>query len=185
MPQNTFRIYIVALLTLFASLLPGWSAAQGGGAGEYQVKAAMLYNLTKFVDRPNEPAGSDPTSFTACVIGRNPFGSSLEALNGKPVKGQKMHVSYLSGAEEIGTCQLLFVSSSEKRNLAAIIAAANRRSVLTVSDLDRFAASGGMIGFVEVEGKIRLEVNLDATQNANLKISSQLLTLARIVKGGE
>lgn len=176
---------MVVLLTLLASLLPGWAAAQNGGAGEYQVKAAMLYNLTKFVDRPNESAGNAPTSFTVCVIGRDPFGSSLDALKGRPVKGQKLHVSHLSGSEEIGTCQLLFVSSSEKRNLATILAAANRRSVLTVSDLGRFAASGGMIGFVEVEGKIRLEVNLDAAQNASLKISSQLLKLARVVKGEE
>ena len=80
---------------------------------------------------------------------------------------------------------MLFISSSERRNLAAILGEANRRAVLTVSDSDRFAANGGMIGFVEADGKIRLEVNLEAAQKANLRVSSQLLKLARIVRGGE
>ena len=94
-------------------------------------------------------------------------------------------IAQVSRPEEIGTCQLLFVSYSERRNLAAILDSAGRRRVLTVSDIDRFAASGGMIGFVESEGRIRMEVNLEAVRNADLRISSQLLKLTRIVKGRE
>jgi hypothetical protein len=50
--------------------------------------------------------------------------------------------------------------------------------------MDRFAMQGGVLGLVEFEGKVKLEVNIEAAQQANLKISSQLLKLARIVRGG-
>ena len=172
-------------LTLLGSVLPRTGAALEGGVGEYQVKAAMLYNVAKFVDWPNEIPDSDQAPFMVCIIGRNPFGAALDLLKGKPVKGRKLMFSQLSRTEEVGSCQVLFISSSERRNLAAILGEANRRAVLTVSDSDRFAANGGMIGFVEADGKIRLEVNLEAAQKANLRVSSQLLKLARIVRGGE
>ena len=184
MKQRTLVTYLVMLI-LLGSLPIRAVTAQERSAGEYQVKAAMLFNVAKFVEWPVEPSGRDQDPFKMCVIGRDPFGTSLDSLKGKPVKGRQLLPVQLAGIDEIGECKVLFISSSEKRNLAAILAAASRSGVLTVSDIDRFAASGGMIGFVEVEGKVRLEVNLAAAQHANLKISSQLLKLARIVNGGQ
>ena len=184
MRQCTFWIYLV-ILSLLGSMPSLAAAAQERVAGEYQLKAAMLYNVAKFVDWPGEKAGSDQTPFKICIIGRNPFGTALDPLPGNSIRGRKLMIAQVSRPEEIGTCQLLFVSYSERRNLAAILDSAGRRRVLTVSDIDRFAASGGMIGFVESEGRIRMEVNLEAVRNADLRISSQLLKLTRIVKGRE
>jgi hypothetical protein len=59
------------------------------------------------------------------------------------------------------------------------------RSVLTVSDGERFASQGGMIGFVTEQNRIRLRINLEAARAANLTISSKLLRPARIVSTGE
>jgi hypothetical protein len=173
------------MLILLGSLPLRAATAQERSAGEYQVKAAMLFNVAKFVEWPSEPSGRDHDSFRMCIIGRNPFGTTLDSLKGKPVKGRLLRPVQLARIDEIGECKVLFISSSEKRNLAAILDAAGRHGVLTVSDIASFAASGGMIGFVEAEGKVRLEVNLAAARQANLKISSQLLKLARIVNGGQ
>jgi hypothetical protein len=181
--KHKYSLHIIILLILSGSLLSRPAAARESGSGEYQVKTAMLYNLVKFVDWPPEKTDSGQKPFKICVIGRNPFGSALDSLNGKPVKGRKLMSVQLSRINEIGACQALFVGSSEKRNLAAILDSANSNSVLTVSEISNFAASGGMIGLVEVEGKIRLEVNVDAAKEAKLNISSQLLKLARLVKG--
>jgi len=183
MHKHTLLIYLVVIF-LLDSTLSRTAAAEERVASEYQVKAAMLYNVAKFVEWPDEPPGGGQAPFMVCVIGRNPFGTALDSLMGKPVKGRKLLTVQLSRIEEIGACQILFVSSSERRNLAAIFDAASSRNVLTVSDVDRFTASGGMIGFVETDGKVRLEINLDAARQANLKISSQLLKLARFVRGG-
>jgi len=42
-----------------------------------------------------------------------------------------------------------------------------------------------MIGFLLEENKIRFEINLEAAQKANLKLSSRLLALAKSVIGGQ
>ena len=66
--------------------------------------------------------------------------------------------------------------------MSAFLQQANHHNILTVSDLERFAASGGMIGFYEEDNKVRFEINLDAAQKRHLQISSHLLNLARRVR---
>jgi hypothetical protein len=49
--------------------------------------------------------------------------------------------------------------------------------------MDRFGERGGVIRFRTEKNRIRLEINLGAAARARLKISSELLKLARIVGG--
>jgi YfiR/HmsC-like len=169
----------VVLATILVLLLTRAVVAPAADPQEYQVKAAMLYNVAKFVEWPVD---TTTRPLQVCVIGRNPFGVALESLQGKQVHGRPLNIRQVSRIDEIGTCQILFVSSSERRNLAAIVGNGALPGVLTISDLDRFADSGGVVGLVDVDGKIKLEVNLAAAQKAKLKIGSQMLKLARIVR---
>lgn len=164
---------ILALVMLYAV------QASASDVPEYQVKAAMLYNVAKFVEWPAAPTDS---SMQFCVYGKNPFGGALDSLRGKVVHGRKLNVRQISRIDEIGACQILFISSSERRYLPEILDRGELQGVLTISDLERFANIGGIVGFVEVDGKIKLEVNLEAAQKAKIKISSQLLKLVRIVR---
>jgi len=169
-------VVLVAILALAMVCVPKVPAAD---PQEYQLKAAMLYNVAKFVEWPG---GQTLGPMQACIIGKNPFGGALESLQGKAVHGRQLNIRTVSRVEEVGACQILYVSSSERRNLAAFLGNGGLPGVLTISDLDRFAAAGGVVGFVEVDGKIKLEVNLAAAQKAKLKIGAQLLKLARIVR---
>jgi YfiR/HmsC-like len=54
--------------------------------------------------------------------------------------------------------------------------------VLTVGETDTFASERGMINFKVQDGRVRLQVNVDAAEQANLRISSKLLNLAQIIK---
>ena len=53
--------------------------------------------------------------------------------------------------------------------------------ILTVSDTETFIQDGGMIRFITDANKIRFQVNLTATKDAGLTLSSKLLRLAEIV----
>jgi len=79
---------------------------------------------------------------------------------------------------EAGHCQILFVSSSEKKNFPEIIRHLQGMPVLTVAETDGFLEAGGMINFVEQDGKIRFQISDTAAKAAHLKISSKLLSLA-------
>ena len=54
--------------------------------------------------------------------------------------------------------------------------------VLTVGEMPEFAEKGGVIRFKVEQDRIRLEINVAAAARSRLRISSQLLKLARIVE---
>ena len=51
-----------------------------------------------------------------------------------------------------------------------------------MGETDSFAREGGIIAFVESENNVQLEINLAAAEQARLKISSKLLSLAKVIK---
>ena len=115
---------------------------------------------------------------------KSPFGGALDSLSGKTVKKRKLVIRQINRVEEMGNCHVLFVSTSEKMHLPNILAAVKNQNVLTVSDMDRFAEAGGIINFITLEDKVRFEINVDAAAQTPLKLSSQLLRVAKLVGGG-
>ena len=175
-PGRVWASLAVALI-LWASP----AAGEEGALGEYDVKAAYIYNFAKFVEWPEKafPGGASPLVIT--VLGRNPFGAALEALQTKTIKERPIEVRSIDTPDDLGACHVLYVSASEKHRLSWVLAAAGRAGLLTVSDIPGFADSGGMIGFVTEGEKIRFEINLAAARKAEIQVSSQLLKLARYV----
>ncbi|MFC1592266.1 YfiR family protein, partial [Thermodesulfobacteriota bacterium] len=78
-------------------------------------------------------------------------------------------------------CHILFVSSSEEERLSELLKSFENRNVLTVSDIEGFAAKGVVIEFYKKEDFLRLKINLRAAERAGLKISSKLLDIVTIV----
>jgi hypothetical protein len=150
---------------------------------ESQVQVAYLYNFAKFVQWPPNAAESQSGSFNICVFGQDPFGSILNAtLAGETIRGKGVVAKRIMDAHEGVNCQILFISSSEDTRLKKILEALNKAAVLTVSDMPQFSQRGGMIQFVLEGNRVRFEVDLTATQNAGLSLSSELLKVAAAVK---
>lgn len=159
------------------------SIAGGQKADEYHVKAAFLFNFAKFVEWPPQSFKTQAEPISICVVGQNPFGSALEeAVNGKMADGRPFLVRALSGQQTAAGCRILFVSSSEKKRLHAILDGLKNEGTLTVGETDNFTSEGGMINFKIESGRVCLQVNVEAAEQAKLRISSQLLSLAQIVK---
>lgn len=174
-----------ALLLLLACLLPGglfWcgTGALAAGNSEYQVKAAFLYNFMKFIEWPSDGLNS-ATTFTLGVLGKDPFGDAIEEVRGKSAKGRRIAVQHLHGPEEARECDLLFVCASEKGRLPHILKTVQNWRVLTVADQEGFCQAGGMINLVSVKNRVGFEINVGAATRARLRVSSQLLKLAKQV----
>jgi hypothetical protein len=116
-----------------------------------------------------------------CIAGANPFGEALAALSGKTVESHPVEVRHIPMATSLDPCHIVFIGRAEQGRFKTVLAKLAFRPILTVSDIGDFAQAGGMIGLVEAEQRIRFDINLTATQQANLKLSSQLLKLATIV----
>lgn len=149
---------------------------------EYEVKAALLFNFAKFVEWPGASFATPDAPFTIGVVGNDPFGPALERmLAGKTVGGRAIVIRRWRKAENRGPCQLLFVGASERDHLTQILDGVRVQPVLTVGDTHAFAAHGGMIGLTMADNRVRFEINESRANEANLSVSSRLLSLARIV----
>ena len=94
-------------------------------------------------------------------------------------------VREVSNAQQAITCQIVFVSSSERKRFRVLLDGLKGRSILTVGEADDFTANGGIINFKLKDARVRIEIDAGAADRAGLRISSKLLSLAEIAKGRE
>jgi hypothetical protein len=150
---------------------------------DLQVKAAYLYKFGAFVQWPAAPPGE---AFTICVMGRDPFGPTLDAtVNGETLEGRRLVTLRINSVHEVAPCRILYISESEEAQVKTILDAIGRAPVLTVSDIPNFSERGGMIQFVLENGRVRFRVNVASAEKAGLTLSSQLLKVASAVKRTE
>ena len=163
------------LLVLFG-MLAGW----GNSASlELEVKAAMLFNFTKFVDWPSKTFAAPNSPFVIVVAGSEPMKQVLESLlHEKNVNGHPIQVLKADSPSAIREAQIVFIGRSEKRRLGEFISASKGSHALTVSEVEGFARNGGIVALSQADGKVRFEVNVSVAQQAGLTISSKLLRLA-------
>ena len=180
---NALRLYerltTYGCATLLALLFyaPVYSSAAALQSPEYRVKAAFLYNFSRFVQWPAAESGQ-AGYFTLCVLGHDPFGETLNTLAGKQVRDQELDIRRIDDPVLIDGCQLVFIGRDNSDKLDSILAGLGDRPVLTVSDIDGFTDNGGIIQFRLEDNKVRFNINIDAARQAGLSISSKLLSLA-------
>ena len=151
-----------------------------GAAGEYQIKTAMIYNMAKFTDWPADSMQSD--QFLICILGKGRLSKAVEALQDKPVRGRTVTVRSIMQASEAANCQILVLSESERKQITAVLGKTQQHRLMTISDDDGFAKTGGVVGFFVDNGKVRLEINPTAALRHKLRIDAQVLKLSRIVQ---
>jgi YfiR/HmsC-like len=158
------------------------AVTQAQSATEYQVKAAFLFNFAKFVDWPADAFPGTDAPLQICVLGSDPFGHEFEEMIAdKSVNGHRIEVIHPSGVPQAKACQIIFVASSAKQQVREVLHSLRGASVLTVGDTAGFAGMGGIINFVLDDGRVRFEINVKAAERAHLKISSRLLTVAKLL----
>ncbi len=165
-------VRLICGVMLLLTLTPARAATS-----EYELKAAFIYQIAKFVEWP-----SSGTSLRLCVLGGNPFGPALETIRDKPVNERRMEVSLLDTNADTRECNLLFIAAPAEKHIERITAISRGNGVLTIGDTEGFAQRGAIVNFFLENGKIRFEINLESSRRAGLKISSQLLKLARIIQ---
>lgn len=172
------------LLVLVLLALPAPSQpAPPHNPTEYEVKAAYLYNFGKFVKWPDSAAGGD--TFPICVLGRDPFSGALDStVQGESIGGKPIQARRVAEPQDAASCRIVYVSPSEGKHLKEVLSALKKASALTVSDIPGFSSDGGMIEFVNDNGRVRFQVNLEAAKSAGLTLSSELLKVATKVTTG-
>lgn len=175
MVHIVLRHIIIALL--FCILFTGQVFAEEERRDK--VKAVFLYKFFDYVTWEDErdPVKNPPA--VVCVMGRIPFGGTLDYISQKTDSTLKNKKIYIDGPQEAAACHIAFIakdkySSKMLTNLPS--------HVLTVSDVDGFVSGGGMIEMRDKADKIDLVVNLGTVKKATLKMSSRLLKIAEVIR---
>lgn len=157
--------------------------AQGqntGAVSEYALKSALLFKLPLFIYRPNAARNPD---YRVCVMGNSPFGGALDKLAQTPIDNRAVVLVRLNGNGDARDCDILFITRSETPVLDAILNRLSKLPTVTVSDIDGFARSGGMVELAlgSDANAISILINRKAAQKQNIEFNAQLLRLAKVV----
>lgn len=177
--RHSAAFLLLALLS--AACVPA-DRAQTEAPGEYQLKAAFLFNFAKFIDWPATSFATPQSPFTICILGTDPFRRAMDdAWRGKTVGDRAVAVERSKDLADARRCQIVFVSSSEKRRVREILGSLRGTNALVVGETEGFAEAGAAVQFTIEDDRVRFLINTDAAARAGLKVSSKLLSLARVV----
>jgi hypothetical protein len=152
------------------------------GDAEYEVKAAHLLNFTRFVEWPAGAFESDSAEIVIGIMGPGPLDRQVELrMEERTINGRPVRVVWLRDPEAVWMCHVAFVPCSSA-NTDRILSAAAGKPILTAGESHSFAARGGMIQLYVENQEVRFEINQAAVEQSGLRLSSRLLTLARLTR---
>jgi hypothetical protein len=156
------------------------ACAQPRAAPEYQLKAAFLYNLLQFIEWPDDTFKDAATPLTICIFDPQACGSSFDAYWQNTVNGRKLLFKHCAKLQDSSAGDVLFLNSQDRKVVQEMLDAVRGRPILTVGEVVGFAQMGGIINFYSMDNKLRFEINPRAAKRAGLKLSSEILKVARI-----
>jgi YfiR/HmsC-like len=179
-------ILIVALSVSLSWAPEAVAQASDSDSSEYLIKAGFIYNFAKFVEWPSTAFAQPDSPIVIGILGTDPFGSLIDQIvENKKIGSRGFVVKRLkwgTDLKELRDCKILFVGDSERAHIDELVQIVKSLPILTVGETPRFAERGGVIRFVLEDNRVRFEINVDAARQADLTISSRLLTLARIIQ---
>ncbi|MES2354312.1 MAG: YfiR family protein [Pseudomonadota bacterium] len=174
------RIWITLIMVMATSLAAETPATTINPSLEYAVKGAYLYKFGSFIDWPQSTFPTPDTPFIIGILGSDPFGPSLdEMVQNQTVNGRPIVISRYKHVDQARAAHVLYISPTETENLGQILAGLRDTHVLTVSDQSKDAR--GIINFILQGNKIRFAIDPEAANRAGLKVSSKLLSVAKVV----
>ena len=170
-------VRIASLFYFLVTFCVGLSYASAPAQDEFAVRAAFIFNLTKYVEWPH--AGNQ---LTIGFLGDGPMGEILkQTLSGKSSEARPINVVLAPSDVELEHCDLLYVAYASSRKNREVIERLHKREVLTVGETDGFVKERGMVGLVKKGNQIQIQINLEAARVAGIKVSSRLLSVATVI----
>jgi hypothetical protein len=171
---------VATLVALGAPEAAATSAPEADVPLERAVKAAFVYNFTRFVSWPAESLLARAPVFTIGVLGDDPLADAIEAaVRDREAGGRPFDIRRFRAAEDVVPCPVLYVGRERSGRLRPLLEHLRGWPVLTVGDGEGFTSEGGAIGLFLEDNRVRFEVSVLAAQAAGLQVSSKLLRLSR------
>jgi hypothetical protein len=90
-------------------------------------------------------------------------------------------IKKLSSAGEAESCQVVYVGKAKNKEFENIKTSVTGKSVLTITDGNGMGQKGSCINFKVIDGKLKFELNQATVTGSNLKVSTQLSSMAILI----
>jgi len=145
----------------------------------YEVHSMMVFNFIKYIQWPDHDKSGE---FVIGVVGNNDVYATLNAWYGGKAKGNKIYViKKFASAAEVTDCHLVYIDKSKSAEFEAINAKLKGKGTLVITDKNGLGQKGSCINFKTVEDKLRFELNQQAVEASNLKVSGALSSMAILI----
>ncbi len=169
-------VKLVRLCVLVCAVAPAW-------ASDASVRWAFVLNFARYAEWPAQKWASPSAPFNICLLpGDREMTVELSALEKHAFAARQVKSVLVSKLSDVEQCAVVFIPSDYKGALKPLLELIERHRVLSVSDRSNFIDEGGMIELTPNAGRYVFDVNLLATRAAEIRLSSQMLKLARTVK---
>ena len=180
--KRTSPLRLLAAVMAVALLLRAVPVmAQAVHLDEQKIRAGLVYNYLKYTTWPLREGGGEAKYLSVCLYGGDAFGGALNPLEGRTAQQYTIHITRLSGSASVANCDLLYIDRSQEDRLDSILAQAQGRNVLTMSDIANFAKRGGMVGFSMQDQRIHMAINKKAAEDSGIAIQPRMLRLGEVV----
>jgi hypothetical protein len=176
---------------LLASVLEALSGASAKGqtpaADEVQIRAAMVFNLTRYVDWPAWKFVDPATPVVICFVPKDPVGDDVDMLirdrqaHDKQGQDRAIVVRRVSSVAASDTCHVLYASRSDRKKFGDASSGLAKAAVLTISD-QQTPSDGPVISLPLIDKRVQILVNLRVAQQSGLTLSSKLLRIATVTR---
>lgn len=175
------------ILPFILSLIFAFSLARSEASPEhkgiYEMQALFLYNFANFVEWPDSAFPSAASPVRMCLFGGIPLDTFVKVFDGTRIKNRELVIVQVQTLEALSkSCQILFVGFDKKDYVSQLLKDGNHTFVLSVSGIENFAEQGGVINITRTADQMQIVVNLESALKNGLYISSDLLSIARVLQ---
>lgn len=171
------------LLFLFLFLAAACRAddAENAPIADAAGRAAFLLSFLAYIEWPSAAfAPTDEPYVIGVINGDAVLAELLLSTTGRMVASRPVEVRALHEGDKPGGVHLLYVGPTPTERLAPILASVGEPWTVTVTDGDNGLALGSVINFRDIGRRLRFEVSMPAIKRGDYRLSSRMLSVARI-----
>lgn len=167
------KFYLLLFMLIAGSLVLKSGEVKAQEMGKYQ--ALYIYNFTKYIQWPKVEK-----DITIGVMGEGKINQEVSSMVDTKGEG-RLSYKKISSNSDISGCDIIFMTSSQDQKLASVVAATKGKSILIISESEMSARNGAGISFYTHENKLKFIINKGVIDEKNMKISSSLMNLAKVI----
>ena len=177
----------LAVAGLAGSLLAPLAGAEASAAQsqERTVTAAFLNEFLGYTEFPGAALGEAGAPVIIGVVDADELAAErMRFVSSRTVMARPTAAKRLREQESPHGVHPLFIGGTDRARVRQVLSAAQREPMLLGTEAENGLRQDSIINFRIIDGRVRLDASLDASDKHSVKLSSPLLTVAHLVSRG-